>query len=62
MFTIFIILAGFKAGCPLLGIGIAALIWGIILCGRSPYCRIDKIDKYCDEYYGDINWLKNRKL
>lgn len=64
MFSILFIIAGFKAGCPVLAIFIVIFFWGCILCS-NPLRKVNtthKIDKYGDENYGDINWLYNNKL
>ena len=66
MLTIFILLASFKAGCPGLGFAITAILWALILCGRrrpsEKRSTQDPIDKYGDEHYADIDWLRNGKL
>lgn len=64
MFSIIFIIAGFKANCPFLAIFVVLLFWACVLCS-NPLKKTNithKIDKYGDENYGDINWLRNKKL
>ena len=68
MFSILLIIAGFKIGCPLLGIFIVIFFWVCILCSNPLRIRQEKkkhinpIDEYGDKYYGTIDWLYNNKL
>ena len=66
MLTILILIAAFRAGCPLLGFALVAIGWGILICGfrrnASGPSRQDPIDRYGDEHFGDIDWLRKGKL
>lgn len=67
MFTIILIIASFRAGCPLLGIFVAILFWTIIISGCkksnvTTHTKQNPIDKHGDEIYGDINWFYDGKL
>lgn len=64
MLTIFILLAGIKANCLGLAIGIILFMWAIILGGSgSKNKKLNDIDRYADQYHcNDINWLRNKKL
>lgn len=64
MFSVILIIAGFKAGCPILTIFFVVFFWVCVLCS-NPLRKTNTthyIDKYGDENYGDINWLRNKKL
>lgn len=61
MFTIILILAGIKSGNIGLTLYMVIFIWTCILCSIHKGKK-KQIDKYMDYYYGDINWIKNRKL
>lgn len=66
MFSIFLIIAGFQIGCPLLAIFIVVFFWTCVLCCN--FSRTNKkkynnpIDKHGDKNYGTIDWLYDGKL
>lgn len=67
MFSILLIIAGFKVGCPLLAIFIVLMFWACILCSNPLRIKQKKnytnpIDEHGNENYGTIDWLHDGKL
>ena len=71
MFTLLILIAAFSTGdivAILCAIGFLAFVWFCIINEWTRYNTTTKIykqnpiDKYGDEHYGTIDWLKDGKL